>query len=322
MKTIYKSLVLIILFFIYPLPTVSSFEGPLQIRNLYPIFLHANQPYLEKATIESSMSYSLSHSSTYTVQESDNWIIHLDVEITELNFRYKRMIKDLFEFDMDIPVLVLGAGFLDGFLEDYHDTFGFSDYGRSERPKNEFLYAVRKDGELIIQGKSGVRFGDIRLAAKKPLILSDSFSLSVKGDVEIPISDAKKGYSNGSIDAGVSVLIDKGITDKVMSYWNFGAVFPGDVRGHEKIDVDNFIYGGAAVEAAVGKSFSILAQLQGQSSIYPSTSISEVDTNALLFAFGGRYQMKKRSLGLSLTEDLNTSGAPDFILNFTYKLNL
>jgi hypothetical protein len=80
-------------------------------------------------------------------------------------------------------VLILGAGFMDGFLEEYHDTFGFSDYGRSERPKNEFLYEVKRDGALIIQGKSGVRLGDIRLALKKSLISSDDFGLSVKGDV-------------------------------------------------------------------------------------------------------------------------------------------
>ncbi len=316
------SLIFIIFSLLYPLQTVSSFEGPLQIKNLYPIFLHANQPYLEKAAMESSMSYSLSHSSTYTVKESGNWTINLDMEITEFNFRYKRIIQEFFEFGMDIPVLVLGSGFIDGFLEDYHDTFGFSDYGRSERPKNEFLYSVEKDSELIIQGKSGVRLNDIRLTAKKTLILSDNFSMGIKGDIEFPISDAKKGFSNGSVDAGISVLLDKRISDRTMTYWNFGVVFPGDVRGHEKIDLDNFVYGGGAVERVIGKSISLLAQLMVQSSLYPSTGISEVDTNGILFAFGGRYQMEKRIFELSLTEDFNTSGAPDFILNFTYKLVL
>jgi len=67
---------------------------------------------------------------------------------------------------LDIPVLVFSEGFLDGFLEDYHDAFGFPDYGRKNRPNNDFLYEVRRDGNLIIRGKSGTRFGDIRLALK------------------------------------------------------------------------------------------------------------------------------------------------------------
>ena len=153
MKKTCSSLGLIFLFLTCLFSTASSFEGPLQVNNLYPLFLHADQPYLEKADIENSMSFSLSHSSTYTVKESPKWVINLDMEITKFTFRYKRIIKNLFEFDLDIPVLIFGAGFLDGVLEDYHNTFGFSDYGRSDRPHNEFLYEVRRDGNLIIKGK-------------------------------------------------------------------------------------------------------------------------------------------------------------------------
>ena len=200
MKAFYRSLACIILFLIMPLSTASSFEGPLQVNNLYPIFLHADQQYLDKAAAENSMSYSLSHSSTYTVQSSGEWDIDLDMEVTELNFRYKRIIKDVIEFDMDLPVLIIGGGFMDDFLESYHSTFGLPDYGRSERPNNEYLYEVRRDGALIIDGKSGISLGDIRLALKKPLITSDGFVLSIKGDIELPVGNSRKGYGNGSLD--------------------------------------------------------------------------------------------------------------------------
>ncbi len=305
-----------------PLSTASSFEGPLQVNNLYPIFLHADQQYLDKAAAENSMSYSLSHSSTYTVQSSGEWDIDLDMEVTELNFRYKRIIKDVIEFDMDLPVLIIGGGFMDGFLESYHSTFGLPDYGRSERPDNEYLYEVRRDGALIIDGKSGISLGDIRLALKKPLITSDGFVLSIKGDIELPVGNAGKGYGNGSLDAGLSLLLDKKITDRIITYVNFGAVFPGDVRGHEKLDLKNFYCGGLGIEADAGDGLSFLVQLQGQSSIYPQTDLLAVDRDAFLLIIGGRYKTGKSNYDLSLTEDINTSGAPDFILNLTYKVNL
>ncbi|HDY89533.1 MAG TPA: DUF3187 family protein, partial [bacterium] len=179
MKPVYIIFMPLIFLLFYPLSYVFPFEGPLQVKNQYPVFIHADQPYLEEAAMRNSMSYSLSHSSTYTVQESGEWIVHLDMEITELNFRYKRIIKDQFEFGLDIPVLILGGGFMDGFLENYHDAFGFPDYGRSNRPHNDFLYEVRKNGELIIQGRSGVGIGDIRITAKKPLAASEGFNLSI-----------------------------------------------------------------------------------------------------------------------------------------------
>jgi hypothetical protein len=208
---------------------------------------------------------------------------------------------------------------MDGFLEDYHETFGFGDYGRSQRPNNEFLYEVRKDGELIIEGKSGTRLGDIRVSLKAPLIASDAFNVSIKGDLEIPVSSAKQGFSNGSLDAGASILIDRSITEKIVTYWNFGFVFPGDVRGHEKINLNNFIYGGTAIEVDAGGGLYLMTQLQGQSSIYPETDLQAVDRDAYLIVFGGRYRKDGKSIELSLTEDLSTSGAPDFIINLTYK---
>ncbi len=322
MKPVYKIFITLIFSLIYPLSQAFPFEGPLQVKNQYPIFIHADQPYLEEAAMRNSMSYSLSHSSTYTVQESGEWIVNLDMEITELNFRYKRIIKDQFEFGLDIPVLILGGGFMDGFLENYHDAFGFSGYGRSERPHNDFLYEVRKNGELIIQGRSGVGIGDIRITVKKPLAASEGFNLSIAANLEVPVSSAKKGYSNGSLDAGVSVLFDYGITDKIMTHWNLGAVFPGDVRGHEKLNINNFFYGGAAVEASLGKSYSAIVQVLGQSGIYPDTDLLAVDRDSYMIVFGGRYNKGAKSVELSLTEDLSESGAPDFIVNLTYKVNI
>jgi hypothetical protein len=211
---------------------------------------------------------------------------------------------------------------MDGFLESYHNAFGFSDYGRGQRPLNDFLYEVRRDSALVIKGRSGTGLGDMRLVVKKPLISSDVLSLSLKGDIELPTGDTKKGYGNGSIDAGVSVLLDKSISDRISTYWNLGVVFPGDVRGYQKVDLKNFVYGGAAVEAVMGKNFSLLAQLQGQSAIYPETDLLAVDRAAYLLALGGRYNKGKGSVEFSLTEDINLAGAPDFIVNFSYKIQL
>jgi hypothetical protein len=319
-KTVCRVFAFLALISFCPFSSAVAFEGPLQVRNLFPIFLHLDQPYLEEAAMKNSLSFSLSHSSTYTVQSSGHWIINLDMEITEFNIRYKKIIKDFFEFNVDVPVLIIGGGFLDEPLADYHDAFNFKDYGRSARPHNSFLYEVRRDGALIIQGKSGVRLGDIRLAVKKSLLEIDGMTLSAGGNVEIPVSNAKKGFSNGNLDGSVYVLLDLGIGDTIMTYWNFGAVFTGDVEGYQTLAVDDFIYGGGGIEAAVGKGFSLLVQVLGQTSIYPATDLGAVDDDAYLISFGGRYQNRRGIVELSLTEDLSTAGAPDFILNASWKI--
>jgi hypothetical protein len=242
------------------------------------------------------------------------------MEITEFSLRLKKIIRDYIEVSLNVPVLSLNNGFLDGFLDTYHTAFGFSDYGRSERPLHEFLYEVRRDGKTVIKGKTGTEFGDVRISVKKPLVSKDVFHISIRGDLEFPTGDAERGYGNGSMDAGVSVLLDLGINDTVMTFWNAGVVFPGDMKGLERVDMQNYFYGIASIEAALGKKFSLIAQLQAQTDIYPETGVTAVDRAAVLFAGGGRYTMSNGSLDLSLTEDLSTSGAPDFIVNVTYTI--
>ncbi len=317
-----KFLITFTMIFLFPLLTCRaalSFEGPLQVRNQFPPFLIADAPYLEKAAYENSFSASLSHSSTFMVRNSSSWSVNIDLEATELNLRYKRVVAGLFEMGIDVPILSFNSGFMDDFLKGYHDFFGFSDYGRSSRPENQFLYEVRRNGELVLKGKSGrIGLGDIRLTAKRELLSGDP-CLSVMANVELPTGQASAGFGNGSLDAGAAVLLDKNIGEKVKTYFNVGAVFPGNLRAENVVELRNFVYGAAGVEAAVWKKFSLLGQVMFQNSVFPKTGVSTMDRISALLALGARYTSGKNSLELSLTEDPNTAGAPDFALNISFK---
>ena len=112
--------------------------------------------------------------------------------------------------------------------------------------------------------------------------------------------------------------MDKKFGETWKTYLNLGVVFPGDLKGHERVNLDHFLYGGAAVEAALWKTISLLGQVFIQGSPFPETDIASVDRTAVLLSLGGRYHSGNSSFELSLTEDPNTSGAPDFTLNFSF----
>ena len=308
----------LMLFLVCSLPSL-AFDGPLQVKNQFPLFLPINQPYLESAATESSFSISLSHSSVFVMEDAAYWSVHLDIELTELNLRYKKDIPSLFEIGLDIPVLRATGGFMDRPLAWYHQTFGFGDYGRSTRPYNEFLYDIKRNGAPLIEGDDDrVGFGDVRLTLKKKIIGTDPL-ISILADVELPTGNARIGYGNGSVDAGVAILLDKELGEKSKFYANLGAVFPGDLKAFQTVNLDNFFYAGAGIEVSVRPHFSLLAQLMAQTSPYPKTGISQIDNTGMLLVLGGRYYAGVGSFELSLTEDPNTSGAPDFILNFSFK---
>jgi hypothetical protein len=296
--------------------------GPFQVKNQFPIFIYADQPYLEPAAMSDSFSVSLSHSSLFVMEDSSAWSAHLDLELTELNFRYRRTVPGGIELGVDLPFLRATAGFLDRPLGWYHRAFGFPDYNRNTRPDNAFLYELRRNGMPVVMGENDkADIGDVRVAAKKQLVAGD-LTVSVMGTVELPTGNAKAGYGNGSVDAGVALLMDRRLGQDAGWYANLGAVFPGDLKGYQTVRLRNYGYVGTGLEALAWPSLSLIGQVSVQTSPYPRTDISQIDRAAMLLVLGGRYYAERGSFELSLTEDLNTSGAPDFILNLTWKMRL
>lgn len=307
-----------LLLFVRPVAAV-ELVGPFQVKNQFPIFLYADQPYLEPAALADSFSVSISHSSLFVMEDSSAWSAHLDLELTELNFRYRRTVPGDIELGVDLPLVRATAGFLDRPLAWYHRASGFPDYNRNTRPDNAFLYELKRNGMPVVMGENDkAGLGDLRVAAKKQL-LADELMVSVMGTVELPTGDAKAGYGNGSVDGGVALLMDKHLGQDAVWYANLGAVFPGDLKAYQTVRLRNYGYAGTGLEALVRPSLSLIGQVSVQTSPYPRTDISQIDRAAMLLALGGRYYAERGSFELSLTEDLNTSGAPDFILNLSWQ---
>lgn len=297
----------------------AAFDGPLAVRNQFPLVLPALPPSFESARPGDSFSLSLSHSSVNLVQNTSQWTVGLDMEITELAFRLAKRIGERFQLSATVPILVFGSGVMDEPLEWYHRTFGFPDYGRESRPDNSFLYEVSKDGRLLIKGQNGrIGIGDVRLAAQY-CVYSTNPVISLRAEVELPTGDAKSGYGNGSLDTGLSVLVDGQLGRSVMVYGNAGIVFPGDLKGYERVDLDEFGFAAAGVEVLLSERFSALGQVIVQGMPFPKTGISEIDGTSLILSLGARYRSGPNTIEVSLTEDPGVSGAPDFTLSALYR---
>lgn len=313
------SLIALLAFLFLPRCPVWAFEGPLQVKNQFPLFLTVDSPRLESASTQTSFTAGFSYSSVYLVHSSASWMVNLDMEVADLDLRYKKNIPGLFELGIEVPFLSFSSGFMDDFLKGYHNAFGFSDYGRSSRPENDFLYEVRYNGNPVIRGRDGrIGLGDIRLSAKREIWSGDPV-VSLRAEIELPTGDASAGFGSGDFDTGLALLVNKRLGEKFMSYANIGVVFPGKLKAERDIDMKTFLYGGAAIEAGPWRRFSFLGQILFQGSPLPRTSIPQVDRTAALLSFGARYSVRKNSLELSFTEDPNTAGAPDFTVNLTYK---
>jgi hypothetical protein len=318
-----RSLITLFLFigFLMQPALAGSFDGPLQVRNQFPIFLQLDPPYLESAAVKDSAAVALSHSSVYVIVTASPWTVNMDLELTELNIRLKKTLGTRTELGLDIPFLRPTAGFLDRPLADFHEALGTGDYGRHNRPDNEFLYELLYQGSPVIipeSDKAGI--GDVRVTVKR--VVNDAKPLvSLMANVELPTGDAKTGYGNGSVDAAFAALIDLDLGKQYRGYGNVGLVVPGDLKGYQTIPMRTYAYAGFGVEAAWWDRFSVIVQTVVAGSPYPTTGIRQVDWPGILLTFGGRYAFRSSSLEFSLTEDPDTAGAPDFIANVTYMMS-
>ena len=317
--------VIIILFFIeliHPFLCLSDpLAGPMEIKNQFPLFQHLNMPVLESAAIQDSFSVQCSYSSIFFVRDNPRWSVYLDMEWAELNLKYQKTLFNFLEIILELPLLSFNSGFMDNGLDWYHTTFGFPDYGRRTRPANQFLYQVKKDDNLVIAGENGkVGFGDLKISAKKVLMkMDDQPFLSLKAAVELPTGDPDTGFGNGSLDLGLLVQVEKKLTRYLQVTGNLGGVIPGNLKAQTTVELKNYWFGGIGLEVKPWKRLSFLGQISAQTSPFPETGFDFIDNPALILTLGGRYYLDRNHFELSLTEDLNTSGAPDFIVNFSFK---
>lgn len=297
------------------------FSGPLEVKNQFPLFLHLNTPFLERAALQDSLTLNLSYSSIFLIRNTSRWSVQMDLELAELSLRFRKKLSNSLEIGLELPVLSFNSGFMDPSLDWYHSTFGFPDYGRSSRPSNQFLYQIRNEKGLLVKGENGKSgLGDLRISGKQVLLTNQGQTLlSVLANIEIPTGDPNQGYGNGNLDFGLTILVEKKLSPIFQAYGNLGLIIPGTLKAHQDLELKKYYYGGLGLEAALSKTISLVGQVWSQSSPFPETGIGAVDNSALLLSLGGRYHLAKSYLELSLTEDLNTSGAPDFIVNFSFK---
>jgi hypothetical protein len=298
-----------------------AFDGPLQVRNQFPLLYFLNPPYLESAAVRDRATVALTYSSVYITEENPPWTVNVDMELAELMVRFSKSLNARTEVGLDIPFYRSTKGFLDRPLGSFHDALHTGDYGRDERPDNEFLYELLYQGMPVIKpvsGQSGI--GDVRLTIKR--VVSDGSPLvSLMANVEIPTGDAKTGFGNGSVDAAFAVLVDLDLGKRYRGYGNAGVVLPGDLKGYQTIPMRAYAYAGFGVEAAWWDHFSVIVQTVVAGSPYPGMGIRKVDWPGVLLTFGGRYSFGSSRLEFSLTEDPDTAGAPDFMANVTYTMS-
>ncbi len=315
----------------------SQGAGPIPIRNQMPLYLFFLQMEPDKASvIEESKSII---NADYTVSNitvscftpvSSLYNINIDAEVSRITLDFRYGIYENAEVGIEVPYLSLSRGYLDGFVEEFEKTVG------ATTPRSRLLevffnynYAFIYNNQILIKRTNASEgLGDVVLKAKYQLIEEDRHSLwpnlSLRLAIKLPTGEKRTLLGSGELDYGFGVLLDKKVSDKIITYAGCNFVIIEKPSFFSVLNLRKDIVSGLiGAEYLLSQRLSLVAQVTGNTTPYPSSGTNALDESAMDVGVGLNYIWKEKknvSWHFAFTENIHSASSPDVSFNTGWKV--
>jgi hypothetical protein len=266
----------------------------------------AFEPYRAPRPRRWSYGVSLDYASAieYFIAPRANYV--LDAELLRLRLRVARDLSPSAFVMADVAAQGSYAGFLDGFLDWYHNLLGITIEARELRPKNSFLYRLElPDGAVHTRGPSDLFLGDVRLAAG----IRRGSHFQAIASVTLPTSTGPEGYGRGVVGAALMATVHAPLSRPLIYEGSLGLGYTpahGDLAAYQRT---TFVSGSSGIRWRFWGRQSLYANLFLHSPYYHDTTIPSLDREDLALDFGWILATKSgREWRLGMTEDPEPSG--------------
>ena len=194
--------------------------------------------------------------------------VFMDVEAWSINEFVEYSISDRFAVSLFLPFIFINGGFMDGFIEGFHNTFGLGNMDREKHPRNDVhLEVVQKDGTVVpivnSKGNSFWRRAPVLSFRMRLNSLTSKFPMTFKVSFDFPEMETKTNIiEDDGRDWGVGLV----------GAFNFLAKWSGNISiGHTRLR-----------ESKVGKQFELV---DFENSLMVSFDYTESEDFAYIFQF-------------------------------------
>jgi len=305
------------------LPFRTSNRSPLvQIYGLPPV---GDSRVLAAGAKELALVFDLA--SHYVDDSARSERIVLDGETYRLCLTGRVGIARRFEAGLELPWVLQNGGFLDGFIENYHDTFGFSQGGRDQAPRGRLLFQYQRGGaDRVYVDRSNSGIGDVRLNGGVQLLGGDrenSGALALRASLKLPTGDSGDLHGSGSTDLALWLSAGKGWKTASGLWELFGGggilgMTEGDVLPDQQKDIVAFGSLGAGWQPLAWLTLKV--QLDGHTAFYRDSDLAELGSGSVQAVMGGTLHVSGRTaLDIGVAEDLVVKTAPDVVFHFALR---
>ena len=302
-------------------------SSPFSIRNLNPFIQIYGIPATEPAELKtdqtwaSALALDIANSSILTSEANESII--LDGETYRLSITLRRGIDSKTELGVEVPLVAHSNGFMDNFIEGWHDAFGLTNAQRNKTTSNtlHYRYSINDMGVFEIDAPNeGI--GDIRIFAARQLRKSASSALSVHTSLKLPTGDAEKLHGSGAADLSVSLAHIKRnwLTSlHLTSFTNGGLLLLGKGDVLANIQKNALLFGSTGVIWGHHPVIDLKAQLDFHSPVYNS-GLNQLGNATIQLTVGGSVRLGSSTrLDVGVGENLLTDTTPDFLINLVLK---
>src|SRR4029453_12762769 len=253
--------------------------GPLETRTQNPLTLLFLSPVPENASVlergqsRFSVAFTLSNLIERSQPKGAKVGVDLDMEAyrTGLHFAYGVLAN--LEAGLEIPFLSFSGGFLDSFLQSYHNAFGFPNEGRNFVPNGRFSYRLTEEGRTLYSPRqSSFGLSDLSVYLKYRFLKEGrkSPAFSLRTAFKFPPELRGKGLGSGETDFGLQLALEKSYK-RFHSYTHAGFLGLGGFEPLEKYLNGQIFPFGQAFEFNITSIASVIAQVQGTTPFFGGT---------------------------------------------------
>lgn len=293
---------------------------PLRVRNLSPGTLLYGLPRPLGALTPSGaadLSLILEHGNNFTAKAGDGLMAVFDGSTTVAALALRAGFGRHWEWGLEVPLVHHAGGFTDGFIEEFHDLFGFPHGNRQAVPRDRLDYRIAHQGEEVVNVSSaGGHLGDVRAWLGYRMHQSPAREVVVRALVELPTGNVDDLSGSQSTDFSAWMeLVDHRWLDNlnVVVTLAGGLTVPGEgeLLPERQRDVVGFAHLG--LHYPLNPRLTLRAQLDGHSDVIDA-GVAPFAEAALLGTLGSTVRLSPSlALNLGLVEDLTPHRAPDVV---------
>lgn len=302
--------------------------GPMPYRSMTPlslIFPHPNpEPAkpLEAGRIEGELN--TQYASIMVRDNNNTESIQVDGEFLRTSIKTRFGLGHGLECGVELPYLHYSSGFLDDFIEEFHDFLGSAGGKREKNPDDQFQAEYRnRHGAFLNAREDGIHLGDIPLYLKAGLIQREGvgWGLSIRGLAELPTGSSHRGFGSGRLDTGVGLLFEKMFSPSLICYFSADEIFRRDPSSFKGVRCAHVTHLSGSVEKALNESLSLVLQSDFQTRPLKDARLKEF-TDPEWSATLGCHVKLSPSMGLKayFAEGITTDSAPDFTMGLSLRL--